>query len=315
MVNEEVFPRVVIELRGGYHLNGIDRLLRDLAPLSSIHSPTVIDIDLSSLTFISATGLAVLVSTLRRLEDLDLWAHGQVHPPDNALTRNYLMRMDLLDVLDLSGPPEPFERKAPKGFRPLRHFAGADDYWIAAKELAEALAESCATDAASRASIRICLDELAENVVFHADSGFGGIAIAQKGKKAFEVAIVDSGIGIRRSLAKNENYAGIETDAEAIDTALMPRVTSTPERNAGIGLWVTMRLLADNGGSMLIRSGTGVAHRGVKDETLTADGNYAGTIVAIRANLARPLDISAVYRRLDQFDESNSDNDKPANDS
>jgi hypothetical protein len=77
----------------------------------------------------------------------------------------------------------------------------------------------------------VCLDELAENVVFHADTDLGGFAAAQgwNRRPEMEVGIVDLGRGIRESLTTNPEYADIVDDVTAIDAALQPMVTSTPE--------------------------------------------------------------------------------------
>lgn len=110
--------------------------------------------------------------------------------------------------------------------------------------------------------------------------------------------MVDLGIGIRASLIRNQAYRDVDTDVEAIEAALEPRVTSTPERNAGIGLFVTKLLLSANGGEMLVRSGTGAVYRGSEDRAESRATRLPGTVVALRARTDRPLDINAVYAQL-----------------
>jgi hypothetical protein len=117
-------------------------------------------------------------------------------------------------------------------------------------------------------------------------------------RKTIEIAIVDLGVGVRRSLAHNPDYAGIATDVGAIRTALEPRVSSTPERNAGIGLYITNLLLHSNGGQLLVRSGRGAILRGAIDVEEELDIDFPGTIVAIRAHTDAPLDMDHVYEYL-----------------
>jgi anti-sigma regulatory factor (Ser/Thr protein kinase) len=199
--------------------------------------------------------------------------------------------------------PEDFERKDPLGFRPVEHFTNDDDYWKVAGSMSDALVEQCKVDDVAKAAIRVCLDEICENVVHHADTPLGGFAAAQGWAKGgtFEVAIVDLGVGIRGSLTKNPDYVHIDDDAEAIATALKPRVTSTPERNAGIGLFITSMVLAFNGGHLLARSGNGVAFRGAKPRNERRTATLPGTVVAIKANADRPLDLTPVYEALDKL--------------
>ena len=72
--------------------------------------------------------------------------------------------MDFTKLLFEEDIPETFKRKKAVGFRPVQHFRDDDDYWVAAKELTEALVERFKPDPVATAAIRICLDELAENV-------------------------------------------------------------------------------------------------------------------------------------------------------
>lgn len=114
-------------------------------------------------------------------------------------------------------------------------FRWRDDYAGVALSLTEALTELCVADDIARASVSIALDEIAENVVHHGDTPIGGFGAAQGWQKnnEFEIAIADLGIGIRASLTKNPDQADITDDVAAITRALEPRVSATPERNAG----------------------------------------------------------------------------------
>ncbi|HUB05229.1 MAG TPA: ATP-binding protein, partial [Solirubrobacteraceae bacterium] len=241
-------------------------------------------------------------AALKRLDHLGFLGEGsELWPPASPPVRNYLLRMNLIRVLaGGEGFKEPFTRRETHGFRPCQMFAGENDYASVARDLTEALAERCVTDEIARASVRIALDEIAENVVHHAESPFGGIAAAQGWVKnqEFEIAIVDLGIGIRASLTKNPDYADTPDDASAITRALQPRVSATPERNAGIGLFITKLLLEANGGLLVVRSGYGSVQAGVTDRTEMESVALPGTLVALRARTDRPLDITSVYEHL-----------------
>jgi hypothetical protein len=283
-----------VTMAGGYGLNQLERAIRDLKPIMDLDEPQHLLIDLGGLAYISPAALALLAAVLKRQEEEG--CSYAVIPPRSPLTRNYLQRMDFTKLLFEDEIPEPFKRKKAVGFRPVQHFRGDDDYWLAAKELTEALVERFKPDAIVTAAIRICLDQLAEN------TDLGGFAAAQSSPKrnTFEIAIVDLGVGVRASLARNPAYADISTDAEAVSTALQPRVSSTPERNAGIGLYITKLLLRGNGGQLLVRSGNAVIYRGANETEEEHEMNFPGTIVAIRAHTNAPLDIGQVYRELDK---------------
>ncbi len=89
------------------------------------------------------------------------------------------------------------------------------------------------------------------------------------------------------------------------------RVTATPERNSGIGLFITRLLLRDNGGLLVVRSGAGEVYSGSQEGARETPIYFPGTLVALRARTDRPLDIRAVYGRL-EADDDDSDNDDQA---
>jgi anti-sigma regulatory factor (Ser/Thr protein kinase) len=288
-------------MSGPYSTDQIERALSDLGPIldpSAVGDQEHLLIDLRGLVYIAPSPLSLLAAVLKAREEDG--CPCTVLPPKSPLTRHYLQRMDFTKLLFKTEIHEPFQRKKPFGFRPVQHFCGDDDYWLAAKELTEALAERCQPDEVAKAAIRICLDEMAENVVQHAYTERGGFAAAQTSlkRKTLEIAIVDLGVGIRESLARNPMYAGIESDVEAITKALEPRVSSTPERNAGIGLYITNLLLHANNGQLLVRSGTGAILRGAVDADEQRELSFPGTIVAIKAHTDAPLDMNHVYRYL-----------------
>lgn len=301
---------LTVRLSGGYHFEQLERLLRDLAPVLHLGARRRLMFDMGGLVFIGPTALALLVAVIKRLGNDALIGDGsRMRAPRSSMTNNYLMRMDLFKHLAGVEVDEPFERKKPVGFRPCQHFATADEYRLVAKDLTDALIERCQTDTGARSAIRICLDELTENVIHHADTGHGGFAAAQgwKQKAEFEIGIVDMGVGIKTSLMKNPTYADIAQDEDAIVTALRPRVSSTPERNAGIGLFITKLLLAANGGTLVVRSGYGRVVSGGENEKMTQTAAMPGTLVALRARTDQALDIKSVYRQLDEIEQALDD--------
>lgn len=113
-----------------------------------------------------------------------------------------------------------------------------------------------------------------------------------------EVGIVDLGGGIRESLTTNPDYADIPDDVTAIDTALQPMVTATPERNRGLGLALTRFVLAGNGGLLTVRSGRGTVYSGRAEGTHESDVSFSGTIVSLTARTDQPLDLDSAYGHI-----------------
>jgi anti-sigma regulatory factor (Ser/Thr protein kinase) len=297
-----------VTLSGAFTLKqgGVERLLTVLQPLYELEVETTVVVNLERLVSISPSGLALLTASLHRAGERGVMVDGsKILPPRSPAVRTYIQRMNLLrSVPGFEHIQEPFERHAEQGFRGCLQFVDASDYWKVARELSGALHERCATDEAAYAAVRVCLDEITENVVHHA-SAPAGFAAAQGWRKTneFEIAIVDLGVGIRRSLVRNESYRDIQDDATAIATALEPQVTSTPERNAGIGLFITRLVLKGNGGSLLVRSGNGAVYAGAEDRAERIDVEMPGTLVALRARTDQPFDMDAVYAALPPLDD------------
>jgi hypothetical protein len=301
---KRVAPDIRIELPGAFVLQQrrLERLIRLLRPLFELEQPARIEVDMSRLVSIGPTGLALLIAALRRVDEAKfIGEDSALIPPNSPQVKNYLMRMNLIRSL-IGGEdiPEPITRKPTHGFRPCLMFSDDSDYWRVSKALSDALNESCMTDEIARSAVLVCLSEVSENVVHHAEAEHGfGAAQGWNKTSQFEIGIVDLGRGVRASLTANPDYADIEDDASAISTALDARVTSTPIRNSGIGLYITRQLLAANGGSLLVRSGYGAVYSGLTDEVRTEAEFMPGTLVALRARTDRPLDLNAVYQQLD----------------
>ena len=99
------------------------------------------------------------------------------------------------------------------------------------------------------------------------------------------------GHGYLGSLRKNLAYANVATDSDAITKALALGVTGSPgDNNRGIGLSAIRELLQENGGTLLIRSGSGAVEHG--PSTSVTDGlvPLQGTLVALRMRTDRPFE-------------------------
>jgi hypothetical protein len=293
---------IAVQLSGGYDIAGIDRLVHKLAPILEVENPCRVQLDLRKVIFIAPTALALLTAALKRLLDAGLLQEGAIQMPESDGLASYLSRMDFVRTLaGNGGDDEDDDRGAAAGFQPCRHFATPEDSQEVARALTAVVAEGCSTDDAADFSIQVCLGELTENVIHHAGTDLGGVAAASGWSRSreLEVGIVDLGIGIQASLRTNDRYADIRDDVTAIRTALRQGVTSTPQRNLGIGLTITKMLLRENNGVLLVRSGTGAVRVGAIEDQLAAAVDFPGTIVSFRARTDRPLNIKEIYRRLD----------------
>lgn len=305
-VNEYPDPDVTLTLAGGYWLQNLRRLVTDLQPIWELQAPSIVWIDARRLSFMGPAALALTLATLRSRSVDGLLAEGSRFTLPNSLgIRTYLERMDFLHVLfeDMGVRIAPVGRKPTEGLRECSHFVSEDETRAVAKDLSDALGEKVKMDEVAAVSLRLCLSELAENVGYHADTPHGGFAAAQafSSAKEIEVAIVDLGVGIQTSLAKNPEYREeAQDDVTAIQKAIEPTVTSTPDRNSGYGLAFTELLLQANGGRLIVRSGRGVVQVGDTNLERREAESLPGTLVALRLRTDEPFDFNTAYELLEQ---------------
>jgi anti-sigma regulatory factor (Ser/Thr protein kinase)/anti-anti-sigma regulatory factor len=296
-------PEITVHIRNAHHLHSLSRTLKDLRPILDLSEPTVVNLDLSALTFIGPACLALMVAAVRRGRETDMIFSGKITYPNSVAARTYLHRMDVFRVLFEKEPVEvedEVERHEAGGLKECEHFASAEGGRRVAKGLAKAIQEKVETDAVTANSLDVCLIELTENVYFHAGTPNGGFAAAQtfKNSQEIEIAIVDLGVGVAKSLSANPEHAeDAADDISAIKAAIQPLVTATPERNSGYGLALTRLLLELNDGRLIVWSGEGKVQLGEKSYEKRVD-NFPGTMVALRLHTDRPFDIATAYERL-----------------
>jgi hypothetical protein len=115
------------------------------------------------------------------------------------------------------------------------------------------------------AKIFAAVGELIDNAVDHGTSPVGAFIAAQvytgatSGRRGFEVAICDTGIGVLAHLRRNPAHAAITDAASALACALQPGVTGTTE-DRGNGLSDLLTGLEFGGLARFhLRSGAGLA--------------------------------------------------------
>ncbi len=119
-----------------------------------------------------------------------------------------------------------------------------------------------------------------------------------------EIAILDNGIGLKKSLNDNP-FIEVECDSDAIQQALMPAISSksykgayidknNPWQNSGFGLYMISRICR-LGGSFLICSGDhGIKLNEQGKEHLNLGHNFNGTAVRIILNTSKLTQLSTM---------------------
>jgi len=103
----------------------------------------------------------------------------------------------------------------------------------------------------------VALSEICQNIVEHSENrGFVGIQkyrFPDLGKNIVKIAVMDAGIGFRRSLAARFK---LRDDLEAIDKALFHGASRHEDAGRGHGLAAVRRFITQWRGRLSIRSGT-----------------------------------------------------------
>jgi anti-sigma regulatory factor (Ser/Thr protein kinase) len=254
-------------------------------------------LDMTSNAFCSPAGITILAAAIEDLFLRRALVGGEIWMPRSPLLVQYLQRMNFFSELRVQ-MPEDFERREAKGFHPVTHVRNEEDSPGATRALAGAVQEHAHLDEQSLGALKSCLNEVVENVFYHAESPIDALVCAQayKKKRRTELVIADTGRGIRAALSEVSEYRErVADDCDAIKLALEKNVTNTGDVKRGIGLWVASEVIRRNEGELLILSQDGglvVDSDGARDVT---DHFWPGTLVVIEFRTDRPINTTTVY--------------------
>ncbi|RYJ42884.1 hypothetical protein [Flavobacterium beibuense] len=155
--------------------------------------------------------------------------------------------------------------------------------------------------------LKYCVREILRNIVEHSESdkfGFCAQYLPSLNKVSF--AVLDRGIGIRKSISNNPKL-NISTDLEAIQQSLLPGVSGKvyagqkrkPKgewANSGYGLFMTSNICL-NGGSFFIASGNNGIFKSEKEDKII-NIKIDGTALNLTINLNQKNDLNEVLKNL-----------------
>ncbi len=243
-------------------------------------------------------GLAVLSATMLYLKKRHAYDVGIYVPPREPHLRETLKEMRFERVINepeeslLSSIEEMVQRGG------LVYLREEKDCARAAGLLADFLQQTTKMSGEIRMAFEFCLSEVAENAFRHSKSTTGAIVSAQvlpSGK--VEIAVVDTGIGLRESFRGTKYDAFIKSDVEAIKFAVRPEVTSKPGKHAGVGLFFTRKILVATDGEFLVYSHNGRLRFSGPECLDQRAPFWPGTIVAMRLRQDKPFTVAAIFGR------------------
>lgn len=215
-------------------------------------------LDLEEAEFIAPWALSLFCHYgLSISEEHDITVRVKIDPETQAGL--YAIRAGLFEVFEAERP-EAYSDEGSSRIVPLTRIRKSVDIPTFANGVITLLNIG---DEELEAAVKYSLVELLRNVVQHSQSASGGLALAQyfPSTGLVELAVVDSGIGVRGALTYG--YPTLPTDLSALRLALLPHVSgtfassayATMKDNAGLGLFFIKEIATRSGGGFFIGSG------------------------------------------------------------
>ena len=234
--------------------------------------------------FLETAGLAQLTSwLLRKKHD---GARISLEGDRNVI--NYLARMDLHRALGMDEPDISRNPEAGR-FIPLILVEDGNDVFNAVNRIADIVLQQFDNVAEFMPAFEWAVNEIVDNVFIHSKSESPGVVCAQlfPNKRRLDIAICDSGIGIRGSLSESFE---LEDDREAITKALQRGVTRNADVGQGNGMAGSLEIMRKNGGSLSVWSGRALYRNERGDELGFVTGpEIPGTGVSLSFDLKQPV--------------------------
>jgi anti-sigma regulatory factor (Ser/Thr protein kinase) len=159
---------------------------------------------------------------------------------------------------------------------------------IVYKDVVSAMTSHFEIEVSVLQALSYCLYEMMDNVHIHSGKPLGtAMTCYDDTRKLLQILIADDGMGIRASLAENENYHDI-TEAEALKLCLKDKITDG--KGMGFGLYTTSRLIDSIGKEFILHSGS---HKLViKDgqRTVIENGFWQGTLIYMEIGTSEEID-------------------------
>lgn len=245
--------------------------------------PFSVWVDMAETRRVTPTGLASLAAFMKFISLHPLFRRSSYTRPELKETSNLLSKMHFYKLFNLNDPEVLAPTKSIRYYRSLVEITSEKSASKIVSDLTKVLKTKPPLDVEILETLKYALSELIDNVFHHAKSSINALVNAQAypAEKRVEFAIVDCGRGFRKSLQENELLRGqFSTAVEAITLATQPKITSSPERNAGQGLFFITELIRQTGGSMVIYSENGIFRIiDGKESHITTTVNWPGVIV------------------------------------
>ena len=213
---------------------------------------------------------------------------------------NYATRMHLWQAIERPPPRKIQESDSAGSFIPLTSLRDAREVDRTATELSEIVDQQSGGETSTH-GVYTALAELLNNCFDHSEikDGHFGLVCAQawpRGRLA-QVAIVDTGAGIRRTLSENANLKDRLASENACEMATQYAISGKLGRgHSGYGLTLARDILRGNSGRLIVFSGFEAFYSG-PDRVIRQRLRHAwqGTAIIFEWRTDKDLSALAVY--------------------
>jgi hypothetical protein len=287
-------------------------------------SPEPVVVDLSELQWSFPLGLLVVGSTIRRIRDirrqLGLVTRFEGIDLSANQCQSYIAHLGFFDFIGLEHGARIGEASGSMSYIPIRSIRVAEitpgiSNWDEMTARIDAEAMDLATVLVGRCNnsefraVSYILREALRNAMEHSGAEECYFCAQRWKDGRVQIAILDEGSGIKFSLS--QSYGGLETDALALEAAILPgvsRVSAKPalniHGNSGYGLYV-MSEIGRSFGFFALASGDSCLHLNAKGREHRLS-SHSGTFLGLHLAKA-PLNFVALLDDLIAAGEAEAD--------
>lgn len=268
------------------HINEVTNWLNNLSQLE-------VNQNCPAPNFLKPFHLAMLTHRLRlrKLKNLDL----------SEKIQTYANTMNLWECLSIPPPGQIQSRKPAGRYYPLQLLKDRSVIEDVAEQLAVLLRPVCC-NATTIDAVDTMMRELIDNCFSHSavDDGVYGVICAQVwggGRKA-QIAIADTGVGIRESLLDNLCLMEQLQEGNSCELATQFGVSGKIGKgHSGYGLALARGLIEQNDGTLIVISQNEVFFlQGNSTRSFELMQPWHGTLLIIEWNLDMPMDLGPLYK-------------------
>lgn len=213
---------------------------------------------------------------------------------------NYADTVKHWHALDIAPTSITINRWPDGRYHPIELLKNSNSVDDIAEKLTELFSTAC-KDVKTLDGVNTMLRELIGNCYAHSDvtDGVFGVVCAQiwpKENKA-QIVIADTGIGIRTSLMQNLSlYPKIENE-NCCELSTEYGITGKPGKgHSGYGLTVARKLIEQNNGNLIVRSGTEMfCYQSGNVTSKSSQRDWEGTLLLIEWDINAQMNIGKVY--------------------